>query len=174
MRYVCCTCGEGDVWRKDAQARSDPKQDALLSETSEGSSEDTEWAIQAKETEPRSTNQTRFRSNSMSTNAGSDFSLVDPSRSVGNLPGSSSNDSAPRPNTSPWTTRRGYELCPICIEAHGVQHSKVALQVHTGDKLRTKRFGKLRHAFRERIWGSEGWADVGEIRSRISSYRGTD
>jgi hypothetical protein len=53
---------------------------------------------------------------------------------------------------------RGYELCANCIEGHGIAHSKAAART-----ARQRRAGHIRHAFREKIWGTEGWVDVGEL-----------
>lgn len=61
----------------------------------------------------------------------------------------------------------GYELCAGCIEIHGIRHTKAAARTATnglrGTELRGReKAGQLRHTFKERIWGPEGWADVGE------------
>lgn len=58
----------------------------------------------------------------------------------------------------------GYELCPACIEEHGIAHAKAAaklakLERETGAKPVRRR---ARHAFREKIWGLEGWTDIGK------------
>jgi hypothetical protein len=64
---------------------------------------------------------------------------------------------------------RGYELCPGCIEVHGIAHAKAAAKAAKsernaeGGRRPKKRSRALRHTFREKIWGVEGWIDVGEF-----------
>jgi hypothetical protein len=65
---------------------------------------------------------------------------------------------------------RGYELCPGCIEVHGIAHAKAAARAAKAERDRDRdrdreghrrRKGRtLRHTFREKIWGVEGWIDV--------------
>lgn len=64
---------------------------------------------------------------------------------------------------------RGYELCANCIEAHGIAHSKAAAKA-----ARQRRAGHIRHAFREKIWGLEGWIDVGTSTTREGRELMTD
>jgi hypothetical protein len=52
----------------------------------------------------------------------------------------------------------GYELCPDCIEVHGLEHAKSSAS--TRDP--TQRTSGSRHTFREKIWGPQGWQDVGQ------------
>lgn len=65
--------------------------------------------------------------------------------------------------TSPSGT--GYELCPSCIEVRGLEHSRSAAMVarHRMPPTEWNRIsGELRHTFREKVWGPQGWQDVGE------------
>ena len=64
---------------------------------------------------------------------------------------------------------RGYELCAGCIEAHGIAHSKAAAKTAqakvNGAVVGQQREQRgMRHTFREKIWASTGWVDVGESR----------
>jgi hypothetical protein len=61
---------------------------------------------------------------------------------------------------------RGFELCPSCIEVHGIDHAKAAESADR--RLRAdlaaegvRRRSELRHSFREKFWGLEGWSDIG-------------
>lgn len=59
---------------------------------------------------------------------------------------------------------RGYELCPACIEVHGIAHAKAASKAAKAERYEESRRRRkqrvLRHTFREKIWGVEGWIDV--------------
>lgn len=52
----------------------------------------------------------------------------------------------------------GFELCPACVEVHGVSHAREASR----GGMRSLRGDNWRHAYREKIWGHEGWVDVGQ------------
>ena len=55
----------------------------------------------------------------------------------------------------------GYELCPQCIEHHGVMHAKAAAKLAKAANARgRRRIGEKRHTFSEKIWAAEGWTDV--------------
>lgn len=56
-------------------------------------------------------------------------------------------------------TRRGYELCPGCIETHGIVHAKAAAKGKSRDQ-HGRRVRGFRHTFREKIWGAGKWVDV--------------
>ena len=139
MRYVCEGCGEGEKWTIDAPGRASfnpPRSEMGESTTSSGS-------------HTVSGGHSRTRSHSMTTNA---------SRGSGSV-GSPNGQNAELPDSDlrrplPW----GYELCPGCIETHGIAHAKAAAKLarRLGDQA------ELRHAFREKIWSGQGWVDVGE------------
>lgn len=176
MRYVCHDCGEGEMWRKNASEKAafGPPRVPSFSELSQGSSEVTEWAAQAGPSgSPAVRSKLRPRNGSHSTNA-SHSTLH-----IGNVVASSPtgaiyhshSSSGPTPPDSPRSgpvhlfgdmTSRGYELCPGCIEVHGISHARAVGR--TKRKIGTKQSGVngVQHAFREKIWGTEGWVDVGE------------
>ena len=52
----------------------------------------------------------------------------------------------------------GYELCPGCIEVHGLEHARSSA-IPAGS---SRRISESRHTFREKIWGPQGWQDVGK------------
>jgi hypothetical protein len=68
----------------------------------------------------------------------------------------------------------GYELCPGCIEEHGIRHTRAMGEVSDlGDERRggkIRRFGRLNHTYREMIWSATGWQ---EIRKSPFLARGT-
>jgi hypothetical protein len=146
MRYVCVSCGESDMWK--AQEPYKPQfvplpHGSAISEGSSESDDRTEYDVP------------RDRSLSLSTNASRDSMQV-------------ATGAGPTPPHSPKSTQRavarGYELCPGCIETHGVDHSKQAAK--DARRLgRRHRGGQLRHTFREKIWGPDGWQDVGGFQS---------
>jgi hypothetical protein len=52
----------------------------------------------------------------------------------------------------------GYELCPGCIEVHGLEHARSSASPAGS----SRRISESRHTFREKIWGPQGWQDVGK------------
>jgi hypothetical protein len=52
----------------------------------------------------------------------------------------------------------GYELCPGCIEVHGLEHARSSAKAAGS----SRRISESRHTFREKIWGPQGWQDVGK------------
>lgn len=127
---------------------------SAISEGSSGSDDRTEYDLP------------RTRSESLSTHASRDSLQV--ATGAGLTPPDS-------PQTASTKLPRGYELCPSCIESHGVEHSKQAAR--DARRLgRRVRGGPLRHTFREKIWGTGGWQDVGELtpmQNRHSSCQNT-
>ena len=83
----------------------------------------------------------------------------------------------------------GYELCNGCIESAGVHHAIEAglatgsspilsvsaspedTQVASQWRRAAPRKGQLRHAYREKVWGHNGWEDVGTCMSIV--YHGS-
>lgn len=150
MRYVCMTCGEADKWKENAPGKMPfvPP----ISQNNSGSS------ISSGETEHTASNgshgsqtiygaELRSRSSSMSTDTSALSGLA-----------SYAVDEMDRPQRS-GSLPRGYELCAGCIEVHGISHAKASAREA---KKKGRRIGEFRHSFRERIWGAEGWVDVGE------------
>lgn len=130
MRYVCIDCGEADMWQENDVAKN------VYTSSDTGHSEGSgKTAFPAKL--GQSTGTPRPRSESTSTNASRDSIQTMHGREVESV------DS------------RGYELCPSCIEAHGIEHSKPP-------SLGAGRLGR-RHTFREKVWGPQGWQDVGKF-----------
>jgi hypothetical protein len=80
----------------------------------------------------------------------------------------------------------GYELCNGCIESAGVHHAIEAglasgsspilsvsaspedTQVASQWRRAAPKKGQLRHAYREKVWGHNGWEDVGKCKSPVS------
>jgi len=166
MRYVCLTCGEGDMWNgdvKDKPAFVGPRHSSD-GDMNDASSDRTEWAAQAGTSGSHTIldiARSRYGSSSTHASRGSVGGVADGAFSdtqavydsdQGLTPPDSPSSQAGRLSRS--ARNRGYELCPSCIEEHGIVHSNMA---------RRRRVGSLRHAFREMIWGVEGWTDVGEF-----------
>ena len=172
MRYVCQTCGEVETWKRGATDKTVSALPRIVSETdlSDGSSE-TEWAAQAgpsgshsiyNPAGPRngSTSTITTRGSLISANA----NVVSPTGAVyrpavGPTPPDSPTFAAADQLRSTQAQASGYELCAGCIEVHGVAHSREAAGANGMGRRRPR---QLRHTFREKIWGVEGWTDVGE------------
>lgn len=148
MRYVCTTCGESDKWRENAPGKAPflPAQNASASSIS---SEDTDNTASngSHGSQTIYGAELRSRSSSMCTDTSALSGLA-----------SYAEDEMDRPQRS-GSLPRGYELCPGCVEVHGISHAKAAAK---DAKKKGRRVSELRHAFREKIWGPEGWVDVGE------------
>ncbi|RXK37138.1 hypothetical protein M231_05589 [Tremella mesenterica] len=145
IRYVCSTCGEGQMWKENAPGKSPfvPRTPPVLSisDGSEGSTETdgTGNDSTGSRTVYQTTAQPRQRSNSLSTQA----SHSPPGSDAGDL-----------------SQPVGYELCSTCIETHGVVHAKAASKAGSLNGSRLRSGTKLRHTFREKIWTAAGWSDV--------------
>lgn len=156
------------------------------SSQSDASSEATEFAARGTSSSDSRTvynTASRSRSGSISTNAsrgsvqalaGSsssptnatyhfDFGFTPPHSPIsafgGNTPSLARGDQSHR--------KTGYELCAGCIEIHGIRHTKAAArtaknELRGTERRRREKAGEMRHTFKERIWGPEGWDDVGE------------
>ncbi|OWZ68671.1 hypothetical protein AYX14_00879 [Cryptococcus neoformans] len=187
LRYVCQTCGEGEMWMENAPGKAAfvPPKVPSDSSQSDASSEVTEFAAHgaASSSGSRTVYNTtsRSRSGSISTNAsrGSVQALAGSSSSPTNAtchfdfgftpphsPISALGDTTPSLARDDQPQRKvGYELCAGCIEIHGIRHTKAAARTAKnelrGTELRRReKAGQLRHTFKERIWGPEGWTDV--------------
>lgn len=165
MRYVCTTCGAGDLWKADASKPPFVPSSQLSPSESDASDESdtTEWAQPGQGNGQRSGDGDgdgdegqgfRHRSSSMSTRA---------SREAVNGRGALLSGGTDEHDDA--ALGRGYELCPSCIETHGIAHAKAAAKAdktaRTQDGTRRRR-SEMRHAFREMIWGPEGWSDIGQ------------
>ena len=63
----------------------------------------------------------------------------------------------------------GFELCPGCIETHGIEHTRMmgirAVRPGVSDTLnglggKLRQFGAMDHTYRELIWSATGWRDI--------------
>lgn len=187
MRYACTACGEGDMWTVNAAGKAPFVPPRMPTESDDTSSEGTAGWVRARSHSSNTSGTTsipdssagsqtvytstygRSRSGSISTNA-SRTSLA-----VTN--GSAASPTSPHflssLDMSPFDERRthaprGYELCPGCIEVHGIAHAKAAAKAAREDRDangRRRKRSRLRHTFREMVWGAEGWIDVGEFQA---------
>lgn len=84
---------------------------------------------------------------------------------------------------------RGYELCSGCIESAGVHHAIEAgiapgsspglsapaspedAQAASQWRRAAPRKGQLRHAYKEKVWGHDGWENVGKPSYELSLVR---
>lgn len=152
MRYVCTTCGEGDLWKENAPERLPPIRPLYgVSETDESETSDlTELPDDAGGS---TTYDPRPRSRSTATRG----SIEAVAGGLPTPPGS------PTTLPSDHAIRTGYELCPACVEEHGIAHAKAASKAAKIESLGSGRRGRrsTRHSFREKIWGLEGWTDIG-------------
>jgi hypothetical protein len=150
MRYVCTTCGEGDLWKENAPARLPPTRPGALSDADESAFSDSTEGPAGSYTEydPRPRSRSTATGGSMEAVSGG---LLTPPRS----PLAEAADRRAIPT--------GYELCPACIEEHGIAHAKAASRAAKLERAAgTRRSRRLaRHAFTEKIWGLEGWTDIG-------------
>lgn len=166
MRYVCQTCGEGEMWKENA-----PDKTAFIcprvpseSSASEGSEETEYGARHSNGSQTVYRRDMRTRSGSMSTNASRGSGSRSDGEGAPHL--DMEEDGMDRPNRT-GSLPRGYELCAGCIEFHGIAHAKAAAKEARSkrngvDVRRRRRAGELRHTFREKMWGPEGWMDVGK------------
>lgn len=150
MRYVCTTCGEGELWKENAPGRIPPNRSMSgLSEADESEISDfTEYPD-----DPGDADTYDPRPRSKSTNTRGSIEAVDG--------GFISPPGSPHIGPDGRAVQTGYELCPACIEEHGIAHAKASKskRVSTNGSRRVRR--AHRHAFREKIWGLEGWTDIG-------------
>jgi hypothetical protein len=131
MRYVCLDCGEADMWKENERSKTHYG----ISETghSDGSGETAMIPL-------GNGNTMRPRSESTSTHTSRGSGLADNGKER-------------------QVISEGYELCPGCIEVHGLEHARSSASSQPGQSLR---ISETRHTFREKIWGSHGWQDVGK------------
>ena len=182
MRYVCTTCGEGDLYKASDKRSSGSRPVQKISEQHEdrqrGSSssslpspsvsvasddsDETEWAGAergGRNTLGEADSQAyRGRSASMSTRA---------SREAVSGRGGDPYES--------WGSASGFELCASCIESHGISHAKAAVAANRRARADQAANGvraasEMRHCFREKLWGLEGWTDIGKSSGRMVSF----
>ena len=161
MRYVCTLCGPGHFWLEDDASRrgaampvfarrNSEDQSSEGSSSSASSGEATTWAP------PRES----FGSGRVST-----------SRSAPSDEGESNGDghSAVHFDAPVEANLDGYELCPSCIEVHGIQHAKamgeIELQKQAAHRTlpsNIRKLGALNHTYKELLWGARGWKEIGK------------
>lgn len=161
MRYVCQTCGEAHMWKENETMKIT---NGVASEAGDSDeSVETHLATRPDHNHAESSlyGTPRPRSISTSTHESHDsVRTATNNRHHGDL-------------HAPSESGLGYELCPSCIEVRGLEHSRTAAMVARhrmppGDWAR--RGGELRHTFREKVWGSHGWQDVGMSPSNSPVY----
>lgn len=161
IRYVCDTCGITETDKDNAPIKSvyGPRRALGESEQSDGSGQ----SDGSRETEggaapfsPPGRTQTSTESDPFG------FGLYPTPQDV---PSNSHDRLSANDQTSSATY--GFELCSGCIEQHGVAHANAAShQARDGvareEGNRSRKGGPWRHTFREQIWDSHNWHDVGE------------
>lgn len=178
IRYVCAMCGE-----KEPVCNS-----PLPSGSTLGTSKGKERDFDVVHSYPPSAHQT-FRHSSSPFCSGTDLTIWSGSPHTRNehridkplpcLPSSSptlcnSQGSGPLSKLE----NVGYELCSGCIEAAGIYHALCASTERVGSidgpeptspkdamslwiRSAPRHKGQLRHAYFEKVWGHQGWDDVG-------------
>jgi len=129
MRYVCLDCGEADMWKENEPATLKAQYGNSETGHSDGSGETA--MIPPQGSRPRS------ESTSTHTSREPVQGVNGKGRQMGPV---------------------GYELCPGCIEVHGLEHARSSA-ISAGS---SRRISESRHTFREKIWGPQGWQDVGK------------
>jgi hypothetical protein len=185
------------MWKENAPGKAAfvPPRVPSDSDLSDGSSDATEWErARSASSGPGSTGsqtvynhaRSRSRSGSIITNASRGSLQVTSGSASASSPTSMRWTAGPTPPDSPKSVTgdlsgggrpikpRGYELCVACIEVHGIAHSKAAAKADRRSDSRRRKAGGLRHTFREKIWGTEGWQDVGESHFNPLLFRPAD
>ncbi|WVO18309.1 hypothetical protein L204_106024 [Cryptococcus depauperatus] len=176
LRYVCRTCGEGEMWQGNTSSEAGLAPRRQSSSDGGRSSNTTKLAVSLSTSDTGSQtvyNDPLCRLNgSLTANIPDDLPQVLGGSYRQPLPDytpSHSPDSRLHPllavTDRPLSWNTGYELCAGCVEIHGIQHSKVASGI-PGSELNEAELqprnivGGLRHTFKERVWGPNGWTDV--------------
>jgi len=175
MRYVCQTCGEGQMWKENAPGKIAFVRPRISSESSASEdSEETEWGA-SYSTGSQTVYGVDLRSRSLSMSTSASRGSGSRSDGEGGAHLEVDEDGMDRPKRS-GSLSRGYELCVGCIEVHGISHAKAAAtevraKRNGEDIRRRRRAGELRHTYREKIWATEGWMDVGESAECATTVR---
>lgn len=157
MRYVCTVCGEGHLWLEDDTSRGvviNEDRDSEESSSSASSGEQTTWAPPRK------------LSNS-TLGLGDAHPLCIPEQESSTRGSRSAHRT--RVEMAPGgPTRDGYELCPACIEVHGIKHTKAMSEMEPGElgtrrtvQRNVRKLGALNHTYKELLWGAKGWKEIG-------------
>ena len=164
FRYVCSTCGE-----------KTPKTYSLSPLNGKGKAKDGSTADPFRDpfSYPPSGYRTPKPTRPLPSLPSMDALRGSSSKSVSSNGSSSSSGSASSTTLAGGET--GYELCPNCFQTEAIVH---ALEVSSATEAepaspnseyaRSQRHrkapqkGQFRHAFQEKVWGVDGWKDVGE------------
>lgn len=154
MRYTCVTCGEGEMWKEnDLDKVVDGSGQSWSEAGHSDESDETHLAYRVGTHDSTRHAASRPRSTSTSTRASRD--------SMQTANGVRHSDG----ETPAHRQAAGYELCPSCIEVRGLEHSRAAgatARHNLSPEEWSRLSGDLRHTFREKVWGPQGWQDVGE------------
>lgn len=174
IRYVCAMCGE-----KEPVCNS-----LVASESSLDIGKGKERGSDGVHSYPPSAHQTIQLSSSISPSS-TIWSSSPPTRNehsnnkpLPGLPSSSPTLYNSRASGSPSESENmGYELCSGCIEAAGIYHALCISTERVGSigpeptedamslwiRSAPRQKGQLRHAYFEKVWGHQGWDDVGAL-----------
>ncbi|OCF31344.1 hypothetical protein I317_01200 [Kwoniella heveanensis CBS 569] len=182
MRYVCLACGENEMWQENAHDK--PRflnlSDSGDGDASDGSSSEATELAGTNDDDPFATetvyqggnSRSRSSSTSTETSRGSLRAAIgapsSPATTIyknGNrlrTIASSNSINHDRNGTTIHTHAGGYELCPTCVEVHGIEHTRAQVYKSKASAGRHSQpaDGMRRHTFREKIWAAEGWVDV--------------
>lgn len=136
MRYVCLSCGEGEMWSEHASGRAQFSGERDFAEDEESNGSDTVY------------NAARPRSASLSTSHGSAHGDAEP-------------ETHSRARRSGYELCAScIEVHGIAHAKAAAERYRSAMSSTDGRARR--RAGEMRHTFREKSWAAEGWVDVGE------------
>lgn len=167
MRYVCSICGQGRMWLEDGERESA----TMGGSSSSGSgSMTTEWqppqVSGSVEEQIAEALESPVGSPVHGTHQELD-QIISPSETV-------------TPHSNPFThglgrhkSAHGYELCPGCIEAHGVEHTRAMGSQGQGQDRsvsKRRRLGTMNHTYRELIWSATGWRDISTYCSGFTDH----
>jgi hypothetical protein len=189
FRYVCATCGEKHPWNLQSSGGSSSSSSLPLLANGKGKSKASSTDNLADPPDvftyppyplsPASSQDTLRQSPSSSplssrssswTILGSHEHPLSKNKPLPNLPEPSSHSGS--------SDEAGFELCSNCIESAGVVHAEnssnstlakpvssspnpTSRSSSSGSERTAKKKTLLRHAFTEKVWGSQGWQDVG-------------
>lgn len=175
MRYICTTCGE-----KPAAPRAELEVMRFTAMSQSRDTLDTECPPHAYEYPPM---HHRVGGPSSSTSSDTLRTIMPGQARLGppnghHHPRTKSNASSSSLVSSTTTLHPGYELCPSCVQLKGVNHSLLGdgndtspispkissspQDLAVARRSAPRQMGQLRHAFAEKIWGTDGWQDLGE------------
>lgn len=186
FRYVCTTCGELEPHsRHSLPLDGKGKGKAVSSNLNTNPFVYYSETYRATSSSPSSSSWTLLGSPDLPPRSSSLVESTGKPNILGQkpLPASSSQDTLFVPSSGQLVNlgSAGYELCSSCIESAGVLHAleagastsplshspvsssqeDIRAIVHLR-RTAPRSKGHIRHAYREKVWGREGWKDVGE------------